>query len=148
MAATARFAVVLGMRSLSYLAVLTLSACTWISAAEHDVQLDPDGDGTPGVDRLYIDGTLTIGGDYDSKDNGFRQRADQLNRLILGNAADPNIDDVARQDLTGSNGTFDEFRIYDRALSSSDVAELYNYVPEPATIGLIMFGLSFLRRRQ
>ena len=39
------------------------------------------------------------------------------------------------------NGTYDEFRIYDRPLSSNDVVELYNYIPEPATVSILALGV-------
>ncbi len=45
-------------------------------------------------------------------------------------------------------GWYDEVRLYSRPLSAADIAEVYNYVPEPATIGLLAIGaLGFIRRR-
>jgi hypothetical protein len=45
------------------------------------------------------------------------------------------------------NGTIDDVRIYNRALSADEVAQLYA-VPEPATLFLLGAGLLFIRKRK
>ncbi len=45
------------------------------------------------------------------------------------------------------NGTVDDIRIYNRALSADEVAQLYA-VPEPATLFLLGAGLMFIRKRK
>ena len=45
------------------------------------------------------------------------------------------------------NGLIDDVRIYDRALSSTEVTELYN-IPEPATLLLLGLGVVTLRRKR
>lgn len=44
-------------------------------------------------------------------------------------------------------GSIDDVRIYDRALSSNEILQLYN-VPEPTTMGLLALGILALRRRK
>ena len=94
--------------------------------------------------NIYIDGTLnvtkthSIGGAIDSEANTFRIGADTH---IPGH---PHYFD----------GLIDDVRIYDRALSDSEIQELFDVspinvppinvspIPEPATIILIGFGLA------
>jgi hypothetical protein len=45
------------------------------------------------------------------------------------------------------SGTIDETRIYNNALSASDIQQLYN-IPEPATIALFGLGVLALRKRR
>ena len=46
-------------------------------------------------------------------------------------------------------GQFDEIRVYDYALSSGEVSDLYAYTPEPATIAMLALGgLSLIRRKR
>ena len=45
------------------------------------------------------------------------------------------------------DGSIDDVRIYNRALSSGEVQQLYN-IPEPATIALFCLGIAALRNRR
>lgn len=47
--------------------------------------------------------------------------------------------DVAFQSQEHFDGLMDEYMVYDRALSSNEIEQLYN-VPEPITLLLIGFG--------
>jgi hypothetical protein len=53
------------------------------------------------------------------------------NRLLLG------VEQNLQTDARGFTGIYDEMRLYNRALSDTDMAELYSYESEPATAGLI-----------
>jgi len=44
-------------------------------------------------------------------------------------------------------GVIDDVRIYNRALTQTEVTELYN-VPEPSTLSLFGMGVFFLRRKK
>lgn len=45
-------------------------------------------------------------------------------------------------------GALDEIRIYNRALSGQEIADLYNEVPEPATLSLLVLGVFLAGRRK
>ena len=58
---------------------------------------------------------------------------------------------IGRQGGESWNGQLDDFRVYSRALSDTDIVELANTaIPEPSSIALIVLGasLTLLRRRK
>lgn len=102
------------------------------------VTWENDGDGTSTI-NYWRDGVhLTIDGDVGSE---------------LGDLNDVN-NWLGRSNWTGDanlNGTFDEFRIYDRALSGAEVSASLaagpdNVIPEPSSGLLSLLGLSLLIR--
>ena len=84
--------------------------------------------------RLWADGI-----DYDITDGGSVGQTDDW--YIGGRVAD---------DLRNVNGLIDDIRVYSRALSSQDVAELISppVIPEPSTSLLMLLGIGVLLRRR
>ena len=84
---------------------------------------------------LYIDGKLVVS-EIDPGTIGVDNQ-----NLYIGRAT-PGFE-------TGYffDGSIDDVRIYNRALSSGEVQQLYN-IPEPATIALFCLGIAALRNRR
>lgn len=96
--------------------------------------------------ELFLDGVKVV----DYVDNHIMTPSDGTRHFWLGSSvySCSNPGDVAL-----FQGQIDDVRIYDRALSDSEVASLYQIesVPEPsslAILGLGLFGLTWVRRRQ
>ncbi len=47
----------------------------------------------------------------------------------------------------GLDGRLDEARFYERALTDSDISEVYSYVPEPASVMFAILGMGLLRKK-
>jgi hypothetical protein len=57
---------------------------------------------------------------------------------------------IGRQANEAWNGVMDDFRVYSRALSDSDIQQLASGIPEPTSGTLVLFGMAVLvtlRRR-
>ncbi|MFC1675670.1 LamG-like jellyroll fold domain-containing protein [Planctomycetota bacterium] len=88
------------------------------------------------VIKVFVDGQEDGANNY----SGFLQQG-QTNNVLIGKKEDnPN----------NFNGSIDDVRFYNRALSSTEIQEIYtNGIPEPATIALLGFGsVSLLRKRR
>jgi hypothetical protein len=90
------------------------------------------------VQQMYIDGLLNVSQAIPTESIQFNQLYSisvEIGRLSNGGYGSYSL-----------CGAVDDVRIYNRALSSAEVQQLYN-VPEPATISLIAFGAFLLRRK-
>ena len=112
--------------------------------------LDPDdGDGAP-IDGTPTDGaTFSMVGATDSDSALINTPGVQLASFLDTNAgADYIINMQTTQDfsISGASGVDGGFRSAD---AQGEVTVIYNYVPEPATMGLLSLGgLAILRRRR
>jgi hypothetical protein len=87
-----------------------------------------------GAIRIYLNGQL------DTLSNDGYGIPSQINSPI-------NISKHNPESLFFFNGLIDDVRIYNRALSAAEVAQLYA-IPEPATLILLGLGWVMLRKRQ
>lgn len=113
-------------------------ATTFGQAFHFAVAWENDGDGTSTI-NYWRDGIhLTIDGDVGSELGDLNDVNNWLGRSNW--TADANL-----------NGTFDEFRIYDSALSGAEVAASLaagpdTVIPEPSSVLLSLLGLGILMR--
>ncbi|QDV47196.1 Cadherin domain protein [Stieleria neptunia] len=78
-----------------------------------------------GGNKLYINGTEQIGVTYDVGSASTNVFFDDVSQLDFGSWG---VDKYDGSNFTRHfNGFLDDGRVYDRALSSTDIAELYNY---------------------
>lgn len=92
-----------------------------------------------GQAAIYIDGELKV-----SETLYVSSIMNDVQPLIIGGCWDYGGADRFASAL---NGLADDIRIYNRALSAAEVAQLYA-IPEPATLILIGLGWVMLRKRQ
>jgi len=97
-----------------------------------------------GVDVVNFD-VITAGGTI--SDTGENGGAQNWTQLVLGNSGN---------NQNYANANIAEMLVYDRALTTTEIAEVNDYlvakyaIPEPATLGLVLLmggGLLFVRRR-
>lgn len=90
-------------------------------------------DGAGGTQSLYFDGVLRATGGAGTSG----QMSTALN-VLIGTAAN-----------SGSfNGQLDEVRIYDTALTQTEIQAAMAVVPEPTSIALLAFGTGLMLRRR
>ncbi|MHC4984882.1 MAG: choice-of-anchor E domain-containing protein [Planctomycetota bacterium] len=102
------------------------------------------GDGANDFDPTPPDGTQINGGPHSDSDNGFISPALFAQYIGLG-TYDIKLEVDQWQDFGGIGGI--EYAVTP-VTAEGEVTVVYNYVPEPATMGLLsMGGLALLRRR-
>ncbi|MET0070595.1 MAG: Ig-like domain-containing protein [Candidatus Thiodiazotropha sp.] len=102
--------------------------------AWHHVAVTVDGSGN----NLYVDGVQLTGGaltylNGNSSTSAFFSSVDFIDDMQIGS-----IDDSGSGIVNPFNGLIDEVRIYNRALTSSDIAELANQAPTVDSAGITL----------
>lgn len=106
----------------------------------HHIAVVLNNDGSPDISdlKLYVDGVEET---YSYIDNHSINTASLYNVMIgvdqWGGTPGPSF----------FNGLIDDFRIYDRSLTDTDIAELHQ-VPEPCSVSLFIVGFTLIMKRR